>query len=162
MNDIFSRNSSQLGGVFAADQAKLTLLGGTIMLVQRLNMSYSQMVTRLWEVGGPNIYYVVGRTQGQMGLDRVIGPTGTIKDFYNTFGNACNARSNTLSFSLQQTDCSADENTDEAGTGISASAGKASYTLQNCVITQVAVGVAAQDMIISENTTLLFSSLSIQ
>lgn len=148
MADIFSRNVSNLGGVFTADRAKLTLKGQLGVLVQRLSFTYAQTITRLYEVGGVNIYYVGGRTQGQLGVDRVVGPAGSVTSLYTQYGNVCKAKQNVINLSLQETDCSA-----SAG-------GKASnFDMKNCVITTVSIGVAAQDMIISENTTMIFSSL---
>ncbi len=150
MPDIFNRNVSNLGGVFTADRAKLQLKGNLGVLVQRMSFTYAQTITRLYEVGGNNIYYVGGRTQGQLSIDRVIGPKGTIVALYTQYGDVCKARQNPITLTLTETDCSTGANT------------PVTYTMKNCVITQVNIGVAAQDMIISENTTMIFSSLEAQ
>jgi len=147
MADIFNRNVSKLGGVFTSDEAKLTLKGNLGVLVQQLQFTYAQTITHLYEVGGANIYYVGGRTQGNLNVNRVIGPTGTICALYSTYGDVCNAKQNVITLALQQTDCS-------TGAG-----GKNTYTMKNCVITQTGIAVAAQDMIINENTTMMYSSL---
>lgn len=147
MSDIFNRSVSTLGGVFTADRAKLAFAGGLVALVQGLNFSYSQTITRLYEVGGPNIYYVGGRTQGRMGINRVVGPSRTVKAFYTKYGDVCQAKQNTINLTLTETDCS---------TG---SSGPTTYDMKNCVIDSVSVGVEASAMIITENTSLMYSSL---
>ena len=155
MSDIFSRSVSNLAGVFTVDRAKLTMIRGLAVLVQQLQFNYSQMITRLYEVGanGPNnacnIYYVGGRTQGNMAVSRVVGPSGSVKYMYGQYGDVCQARNNVLQLGLSETDCS----TGNSGSDI--------YTVRSAVITSVAVGIASQDMIISETTTFMFSSLEV-
>lgn len=146
MSDVFNRNVSTLGGVFTSDAAKLTLRGNLGVLVQQLQFTYAQTITRLYEVGGENIYYVGGRTQGQMNINRVIGPKGSVCALYQQYGDVCSAKQNVVSLALTETDCSV-------------GASKSTYSMKNCVITQVGVAVAAQDMILNENTTMMFSSL---
>ena len=151
-NDIFNRNVSTLAGVFTSDAAVLEFTGGGAgdrfsQLVQQVQFSYAQTITRLYEVGGPNIYYVGGRTQGQMNVNRIIGPKGTVCGFYNKFGDVCSANENVIGLDLSAENC------------LNGEAGGGKYTMKNVVITQVGIAVAAQDMIINENTTMMFSSL---
>lgn len=154
MADIFNRNASNLAGVFTADSAKLVLKGNLGVLVQQLQVNYAQTVTRLYEVGanGPNgasnTYYVGGRTNGQMSLNRVVGPSNSITAFYYQYGDVCKANQNQINLTLTQTDCS---------TG---SKGSTNYTVSAAVITNVSVGVAAQDMLITDASQLMFSSLT--
>jgi len=158
MPDIFNRTTDQFGGSFAADDARVTfpaLIGGVGadagLLVQNLSANYTQQVTRLFEVGSPNIYYVGGRTSGDATMARVVGPKKIAKEFYATYGDICRARTNTLHFSLA-TGC-------EAGT--TATAGlraRASYTAHFVVITTVGISVAAADMLINEQLQMIFSS----
>jgi hypothetical protein len=150
--DIFSRDTSVLGGVFTSDRAKLFFGSGLGIgqIVQQMQVSYSQSVTRLYEVGSNYIYYVGGRTQGQMAISRVIGPAGTMIAFYQTFGDVCNAKNNIINMQLAETDCS------QGG-----ATGTNNFDLANCVVTVVGFAVQSQDMMISESTTLMFSSLSV-
>jgi hypothetical protein len=152
MADLFNRNVSNLAGVFTADQAKLQWGAlPTGALVQQLNIQYAQTVTRLYGVGETDQYYVGGRTNGQMSVNRVIGPAGSSKTFYATFGDVCKSVGRNIKLQLTQTDCS----------NTQTSAGPSTYTMDNCVITQVSVGVAAQDMIIGENTNIMYTSLEL-
>ena len=152
--DIFNRNASNLAGVFVADAAKLVLAGSLGVLVQQMQINYAQTITRLYEVGAnaangaSNTYYVGGRTNGQMSLNRVVGPSNSITTFYTQYGDVCKANKNQINLTLTQTDCS---------TG---SKGATDYTVAAAVITNVSVGVAAQDMLITDSSQLMFSSLS--
>lgn len=149
-NDIFSRNSSSLQGAFSADSAMLSFADGLVALVQRLNFSYAQTITRLYDITNSSaIYYVAGRTQGQMGVDRVIGPSGSVCTFYSTYGDVCNAVNNIITLKMGVNCSQADQGSETV-----------TYTMSDVVITTVSVGVQAQDMIISENTTMMFSSLA--
>lgn len=161
MSDIFNRDTDTFGGSFAADDASITFpalfdaaLGTSIgadigLLIQRLQLSYQQQVTRLYEVGRAAIYYVGGRTNGDIGVDRVIGPKAISVQFYQTYGDMCRARQNTLNFSM------------ESGCGFNTAGTRAQvdYTAHFCVVTTVGVNVAAADMIINESIRIMFSSL---
>lgn len=155
MPDIFSRQTDAFGGSFSADQASVTfpaLLGGNGadagLLVQNIGMTYTQQVTRLFEVGSPRIYYVGGRTAGNISVARVFGPRKILKEFYATYGNICFARTNTLHFAMT-TGCDGN-NTNFA---------RAAFTAHFVVITTIGLSVGAADMMINENLAMMFSSL---
>jgi len=158
MAELFTRTATTLGGVFAADTVVVTFGSGiSTALVQNMQITYSQNVTRLYEIGlnpagGSSTYYVGGRTQGQLSLGRIIGPAVTLAAFYATFGNVCSARTNTLGFGLVNPDCSF------VGPSLPG-AGTMTYTCMFCVITQLGISVQAQDMIINESSTLMFGAL---
>lgn len=157
MPDIFSRAVSTLGGVFTADRAKLAFAGvpgeGDIIpaaLVQQISVTYNQAVTRLYEVGSANIYYVGGRTQGQAQIQRIIGPSTVLGRFYEKFGDVCKAATNNIILTVTETDCSVNRVPGQVAT---------SYQLRLCVLTDINMSVNARDMIIGENCQLMFSSL---
>jgi len=158
--DIFSRNVSTLGGVFTSDRGRLIFAGDpsnprniASALVQTIQFTYSQTVTRLWEVGGDRVYYVGGRTAGQAAMSRVIGPTIVLGEFYRKYGNICNAASNNIRLALEETDCSPESQRQGSQRG------EVSVTLKLCVLTAISAAVNAQDMIINENAQIMFSSL---
>lgn len=152
MADIFNRTSDKFGGSFSADQARVTfpsLTGGqgaeAGLLMQNLQATYTQQVTRLFEISSPTIYYVGGRTSGQAAVNRVVGPRKLASAFYSTYGDICNAASNTLNFSMT--------------TGCGAAAGsRASYTAHFVVVVSVGISVGAADMLINESLQMMFSS----
>ena len=158
MPDVFNRTTDAFGGSFAADQARVTFpaiinSGGADagLLVQNMSANYTQQVTRLFEVGSPNVYYVGGRTAGQAALARVIGPRKIAREFYLTYGDICQARTNTLHFSLASGGCGGAETTE-----------RTAYTAHFVVITTIGINVAAQDMLVNEQLTLMFSSFLYQ
>lgn len=142
--DIFSRTVSY-GGAFSADGATLTFSQfGAGLLAQSIQWQYQQNVTRLYEVASSAIYLVAGRTQGQAGVQRVMGPTALAESFYTTYGDVCNADTNTLTF-VTQTGCSG-SSTDDTVT----------ITLNGVVIVSYGGAVSAQDMVVNETLALLF------
>lgn len=152
MPDLFQRVASNLGGVFTSDRAKLNMGADLSVLVQQMNATYAQTITRLYEVGGNRSYYIGGRTQGQIQLNRVVGPTATVKAFYRKFGDVCKARGNNIELELTETDCSGN-----GGVG----GGSIKYLCKHCVIQQVSIGVQAQDMIINESSSMIFMSMEV-
>lgn len=154
MPDIFNRSTDSFGASFSADQAKITfpaLTGGVGadagLLVQNMSANYTQQISRLFEVGSPNIYYVGGRTSGSASIARIVGPRKISQAFYSTYGDICRARTNTLHFSVE-TGC-------DVGTS---SFARASYTAHFVVITTIGISVAAGDMLINEQLQMMFSS----
>lgn len=165
MPDIFSRSTDAFGGSFSADDGTITFpgildggngsrVGADVgLLIQRMSMGYQQQVTRLYEVGRSAIYYVGGRTSGDIGIDRVVGPRTIQQAFYATYGNICNARTNALQFEL----------TSGCRTGLSfgdgPQRGRVAYSAGYCVIMAIGVNVAAADMLINESLRIMFSTL---
>lgn len=160
---IFQRQETALGGIFTSDKVKLILSSGSGcgklvgVLVQGMSFQYSQNITRLYEVGsngGNNqtqLYYVGGRTNGSAQISRVIGPNATITTMYSCYGDVCKACNNDLGLEMNMDDC---------GQGCNGGGNaRINYTLKFCVLTTVAVSVQAQDMIVGENCTLMFSGL---
>lgn len=118
------------------------------LLTQQLNFQYQQQITRLYEVGSRNTFYVGGRSQGSATLARVLGPRIVNLAFYSTYGNICNAATNTLAFQLA-VGCN---NPADLGAGMA-------FTLIGCVITSISLSVGAENMIINENLQLMFVAL---
>lgn len=142
--DIFSRDVT-LGGVFSADGSSITFGAFSAgMLAQSIQWQYQQNITRLYEVASSDIYLVAGRTQGQASIARVLGPSALAASFYTTYGDVCNAASNTMVF------------TADAACGSGSSGNTITVTLNGVVITSYGGSVAAQDMVVNESLNLLF------
>jgi hypothetical protein len=166
MADIFNRISDNYGGSFSADAARVTFvqdgvlgqsvgdgvaLRGVGMLVQSLTFNYQQQVTRIYEVGTNFSFYVAGRTQGGLSMGRVLGPRPLMPVFYQKYGDVCNASTNSLDIEMA-TGCR----------GAGEFNQKYAFTLKFCVIISLGVSVAAQDMLINEQLSLLFCALNLR
>jgi len=170
-NPIFGREETALNGIFTSDKVKLQFSGDVDgVLVQGFNFTYSQQITRLYEIGGsaaPSnngqqqtyVYYVGGRTQGAAQLNRVIGPCAKIVELYKQYGDVCKACNNPLTVSLDQTNCSPGEG-GNAADKCGCDDKSLKYMLKHCVLTQVGVSIQAQDMIINETSQIMFSGLN--
>ena len=171
MSDVFSHNIAY-GGAFSADAAKLTFggsggsgsdsysaggasnYGGVGLLTQQLRYTYQQVISRVYELGGPNIYLVSGRTMGSLSLSRILGVTTLVTGFYTAYGNVCNAGSNNLTFSAIA-GCSNNSLPGTTGSGSMA------INLNYCVIEQVGGDVQAENMLMRENVNMIYLSMSI-
>ena len=79
-------------------------------------------------------------------MQRVVGPRAIIASFYKTYGDVCNAATNTIQITLG------------VGCQTAGNINKVSYVAHFVVITAIGVTIASQDMLINENTQLMFSS----
>lgn len=138
--DLFGREV-QVGEPFSADDSDLLFVGAESqsLLVQSVDISYRQNVTRLWEVGTDKQYFVAGHTEGNVNLARVVGPKPIAGEFFDQYGNICNIQENHITF-LVRGDCAQADGMIKV-TGV--------------VITQVSYRLAAQDMVVNETVQML-------
>lgn len=146
--DIFQRQVD-LGTPLAADATRLVLpdIGDEDMLVQNFTAQYQQNVNRLYEVGSFKTYFIAGRTSGTMQIKRIVGGKGIGANFIKQFADVCKIQGNHFSISLSA--------------GCSSGQDLGSLQFEGVVITSIAYSVAAQDMIINEDFTLLFAKLTL-
>jgi len=145
--DVYER-VVDLGTPLAADATRLILpdLGNEDLLVQNFSAQYQQNINRLWEVGSSKTYFIAGRTQGQIQVKRVIAGKGVSTNFIKTYGDVCNIQNARMTISLSQ--------------GCRDAQDKGSLNFEGVVITSVGYSVAAADMIINEDFSMLFAKLS--
>ena len=145
--DIYNR-VVDLGAPLAADATRLVLpyIGGEDMLVQSMNITYTQNVSQVWEVGSSFTYFIAGRTQGQMQIARIVGSKGIGKEFIAKFADVCNMRSNHMTLQFFA--------------GCEEGQARGSLKVEGAVITSIAYAVQAQDMIINETFNLMFARLT--
>ncbi len=157
--DLFGRRALEFGGAFAADSACINLNLSCIddesplsiegLLTQQINIQYQQPITRLYEVGTQKTYFVAGRPQGQANIARVLGPGNIMAEFYTCLGDVCNAASNDICLCVES-NCIGNQDQNFSGMNI---------CLKNVVLQSVGFAIQAQDMIINEQTSLMFTSL---
>jgi hypothetical protein len=135
MKDIFSRESS-IGDAFSADDTELIFAGGGMqeLVIQRVSITYRQNVSRAWEIGSNQQYFIAGHQEGTLTFARVVGPKGMGEGFLTKYGDVCQAAGNQVTFKVKG-DCST------VGGEISAS---------GVVIVSVGYTIAAQDMVVNE------------
>jgi hypothetical protein len=142
MPSVFSGGQTHNGG-FKADQLELTFGGDPVsgFLVQNVQFSYTQQITMLYEIGSANVYYVGGRAQGSATLARVIGPAPLAAQFITKYNDLCNP---------QDIDFKTSAGCDTGGID---------YTLEDAVLTTIAVNVTSQDVVINEQLQFIFADL---
>lgn len=169
MADLFTRTEVDFGGAMHAQNGIITPANGlTGVLMQNIQLSYQQQVTRLYELGNSGqktkVYYVGGRAQGSMSVAHVVGPGVSIKQFYDNFGDVCKAGTNTCQIDLSPNICGVTGSNPSQNGGILGSlnvspTAQAKYTAKYCVLISIGMSVAAQDFVINENSQLMFSGL---
>jgi len=96
--DVFGRGTPEIGTPISAEKTRMTFSGLSQaaggLLLQQVQVSYTQQITRLYTLEDNRVYFVAGRQQGQMGAAHVIGPAGVVGSFYSQYGNVCNAGGN--------------------------------------------------------------------
>lgn len=151
MAELFTKTEVDFGGAMTAQFGVVVPDGAfTGVLMQNIQLSYQQQVTRLYELGTrgakTNVYYVSGRAQGTMSVAHVVGPGVTIAAFYVKFSDVCKAGTNQLKIDLSPNLC-------DGSTPVV-------YTCKYCVLVSIGMSVAAQDFVINTNSQMMFSGLS--
>ena len=121
---------------------------GTGFIIQTLSIQYQQPITRIYEVGSQDTYYVAGRPQGTVNVAAVIGPGKLTAAFFESIGNVCNAAGNDLTFGVQP-----------GCLGSSYKYPGTQFIAKNIVLQSIGVSVAAQDMVINQQLSLFFTAL---
>jgi hypothetical protein len=148
-NDIYNRTSSKLKGTFTADRARLVLTGNLGVLTQSLQVQYRQNITRLYELASTDMYFIGGRTAGDAAFGRVIGPSSTMTQIFQVYGDVCKA-TNPITFDMSETNC------------LSGESGSNRYVMQNCVINSYGLSLGnPEQMIINDQTSMMFTSLEV-
>jgi len=162
MADIFGKTEQQYGGGFTSDLGIIqdgTTLSGLMM--QSLQITYQRPITKIYDLGVQGkasfVYYVEGRPNGTMQIGRIVGFGFSMSAFYGKYGNACDAKKNTLSIALGSSVCA----TSGDPAAIGAIAGNKTVTMSACVLSSVGMSVQAQQLIVNENSAMEFANMTI-
>jgi len=123
------------------------------LIVQNLDIGAQRPVTVLYDLTSNKVYYVAGRCQTQVGLQRVCGPKGIIGAFYATLGDVCNAEKNNMSFSFPP-GCKP----------MAADGGGKNFnvlTAKNCILMNVQFACNVANYVISENCQIQGTELEV-
>jgi len=157
--DIFG-TTINFGGAFRAQKGIILtdVPGLDGILMQNINVTYNRPVQRIYELGiageAVNFYYIEGRPQGTMTAAHVIGPGKDMAKYYEQFGNVCKAGENTIALSLTPNMCL-------PGQGSQAKIPSMTIYATNCVLIAVGISTTADNLIINENSQLMFNTLNI-
>ena len=157
---VFKRQNTKFKGAISSDTAVLTVGGEQglqLGIVQSLGVQFGQSISRIYDVsngGGPAgngggatvpVYYVGGRAQGSASIARVMGPTSAeLCKFYQNMSDVCDPQDLNFTF--------------EAGCDGKTKA-KTMWGITDAVIQSMQIGVAAENMVINENLSLMFANL---
>jgi hypothetical protein len=177
--DILGRVIPLFGGAFSADAAVVTFAGTTVddqgnptpddelgggigLLTQQLGFQYQQNLFRLYEIGTPFTYFVAGRAAGYATLARILGPRPLLFGFYALYGNVCNAGSNIITFAMAQGCVSSDVILDPNNVNLGDIQAQDTFRymyLVGCVIQSLGFSSQAENMMINEQTQLMYVAL---
>lgn len=152
MAAVFAGTPQAYNGAFRANQLVLSFANTPTAghLVTRINFSYQQEISMLYELGSAFVYYVGGRARGKAEMERVIGPAPLGGSFIQNMNDICKPDTVVL---------------DASGgcpKGASSSGGGgAKYTLQDCVLESVGGNIQVEDSMMHENMGLMFANLDI-
>lgn len=149
--DVLGRNPSPFVGAFSADASRLFFgsenQAGAV--VQNLQIGYQQSVRPLFEIGSNNRYYVVGRTQGDMTIGRILGPAVFLSTILSALGNPCAQVNRLVTVQLGNSGCSG------------AVAGKdVNLFMDACVAMSVRFATEAEQLLVNEQIAIMFGQLS--
>ena len=166
-NDVFGyKRNPKPRGVFSTENSKLTfgdITGENVegFLVQNWNISYSQDVQELFEIGSNRLYWAKGRPQGAGALGRVIG--GKAVSGGNTSGNAGffpKAAYDICQGGATMILTSTGGNCDAVGTNVDERLNESlEVVMSGCVVTQIGFSMAVADVRLMENFTWRFAYL---
>lgn len=144
MADIFNAKGG-IGGIFKGTTVALTLGGGSQKgaLVQNINLTYNRNVSRIWELGSDDTYYIIGHTEGQAGMSKIVGPSDN--DILDQLGDACTAKDKTLNLTGTSDNCDGP--------------GQFSLKATGPVLTSRGFSADANQFIITSQASFMFSGL---
>jgi len=145
--DIFGRSDVRFGGAMLSENTRMTFSGlqKEGLLLQSVQITYNQQITRLYTLQDDLVYFVSGRTEGGVTADQVIAPEAVLGPFFEKYGNVCNAGGN---FTLR------------GGAGCNDST-VVGLVLDKPVITSLNISVNVQNMLITNNFSAQFVKLSL-
>ncbi len=151
MSDVYGTDS-KLAGVFKGTSFALSVggSGGSFKgaLVQQLQISYQRQLTRIWELGSRDQYFIEGHTAGQGGLQRIVGPKGLVDDIVRALADVCTAASRAGTLSAVNNGCN-----DQQSGGL--------MTLDSPVVTGLTFGADVGNFLVNSGVQMEFTGLQV-
>lgn len=105
MQDIF-KQESKIQGSWSMDKAIVQFNnnaenpGAAELIATGIQLRYSRQITPFRPINIEGTYLVGGRGIGQLTIQALVGPSSTIKEWLNLYGNICNASSESNGMSI--------------------------------------------------------------
>jgi len=150
MSSILGRNNSTFGGALSAESTSVNYSGveGAGLMTQNLQISYQQQVQRVWEIDSAETFYIVGRSEGELTIGRIVGVRVLSAQFIDDFSDPCEVASNVMSIQTNA-GCNSGEVVGE-------------LTLNYVLVRGFQLAIAANDMILNENLNAMFAGLDMR
>lgn len=153
MADIFGRSNSGFGGAFTSALAQLNISGDGSqigkLLISNLQASYTQPISRVYEIASDKAYFIIGRPDGNGTIGSVFGPKQYSQVAYSKLADPCQTNNLELKASRNAA-C------DASGAALGSGWGR---RLTHVVLQNLGFQVNAQDMLINENLGFQFATM---
>lgn len=154
MSDIYNRKLAEHGGSFSVDDTMLTFpnIPGQAafvpFIVTQVGLNYAQQVSRIYGMNMNKVFLVSGRAQGSGSMQQILAPQADLADFYQTYGNVCNADKNVLQFALR------------SGCGAGAvNANVQRFLASLCIVSQLGISSQAEQGYVSNTAQFSYEGL---
>lgn len=157
MPDVFGSSAPKFGGAFSVDETTLTFdtggsgNGGLGTMVQSVSGNYARPIQRIFDLGpDKRTYYVVGRSEGGMEIQRLAAPEPIATGFIEKFSDPCRVETNTMSIDTRPEDqlCNNQQRGFDA------------RDFSFCLIGNLSFGVSVQQIALTEGLQMMFASMS--
>lgn len=130
----------------AAEDTAAGVLSTGSLYVQSLTVNYQQPVNQMYDLGSNDRLFVAGRPSGNAQLQRVVGPVYIGSTWLNQFTDPCNIASNTMVLEFHPKCASSN-----------VKVGFVKRTMYYCLVTSIGFSIQAENMVMNDNTQLIFS-----
>jgi hypothetical protein len=163
-NDVYNRQVT-FGDPISADSVAVTMdaLNTALqactgrrsgLLVQSLQMQYSQQLSQLYDITSTDVTTVVGRPSGAIQMNRVIGRQSVSEFFYEQYGDACRTNeASSLEIQFKQGFCSTSDDNAQQGSAVV-------YRAHHVIINNTTISTQAQQAVVNEAFALTTSKLT--
>jgi hypothetical protein len=147
---VFGRQPAVVAGTFASDSAIVSfsgLAGNNVgLLTQSLEFNFTQRITRLYSIGSPYVFMVIGRAHGEGSAGMIVGPANLSTAFLRRFGSGCPPGTLLL----------------HASVGCGNNTGSIDFVLTGVILESVRIAISnPEEMIISEGVKFVYASLQV-
>jgi hypothetical protein len=160
MADIFQSAVPQMGSAFSVEETMLKFSGSAVKdptlggLVQGMTVSYTRAIQRIFDLSGAmrkTAFYVVGRAEGSLGIQRFAAPAPLTSSFLVQFGDICEVDNNHIEVAItpgyvDRPSCR-NASTD------------ASFRFSFALMNSLNMSVATQAIALTEGVGMMFASL---